>query len=82
MAHKQYGGDRMRSPLKQIGGGWKDKIEQSKVNIAKKDSIDNVVLGIQRAFRRKHGSSSGGTDKEFNTYLNKLNKAKKGYGDI
>ena len=61
---------------------WKDALKKSKTNIAKKDSINNVINTIQKKYYDLHGSSSGGTDEQWKKYQNQLNEARKGYSQI
>ena len=48
-------------------------------NKAGNTAIDNEMLTYKKAYSDKHGSSSGGSDKEFSDYQAGLNKMREGY---
>jgi len=53
--------------------------KEHEANKAKNDAINKQILKYKKAYFDKHGSSSGGSDEEWNAYQAGLNKMRSGY---
>tara|TARA_R110002096_G_scaffold19492_1_gene64920 strand:+ start:675 stop:923 length:249 start_codon:yes stop_codon:yes gene_type:complete len=81
MAYTPYKARRMKSPLTQesqniaYGVTKSNSVSQNTHN----ENVNKEMLNFKDRYYKKHGSSSGGTDKEYGAYQDSLKVIRKKY---